>query len=427
MVTMVRGMRGTGSWSSAERPENYRQQILYMYPNGQTPLTAILSKMGSERTDDPAFHWFLKDLSQQRLTITGVYTDSTLATAYVSGAVAGTVLYVKGAVAEAGLFRKGHQAVFRKAALITLDTVGKIVDVSENGADSFIAVKLLEADDNGGAVTLAAADTLIIAGSINAEGAERPQGVQRGVEDAYNYTGIHRTPLSITRTARKTRLRTKDAYLEAKREALELHSIELEMAFLFGLRTLGTGANGLPERTSMGILPFLRTYAPANVVDFRTLYAGQTWTSGAGQEFMDTYTELLFRYGAQDKLVLCGSGAVMGIAALAKAHGQVNLEVMDLSYGMKARNWVTPVGELKLLTHPLFSQDATLRNSMLVLEPHRLKYRYIDDTNFINDPNKDAHGANGIDGTQEEYLTECGLEMHFPQTMGFLAGVGQDG
>ena len=39
------GMRGTGDWATDERPKNYRQGILYLYPNGSAPLTGLLSKM----------------------------------------------------------------------------------------------------------------------------------------------------------------------------------------------------------------------------------------------------------------------------------------------------------------------------------------------------------------------------------------------
>jgi hypothetical protein len=50
---MFLGMRGTGDWVAGQRPMNWREQIMYLYPNGQAPLTAILSMMGSESVDDP--------------------------------------------------------------------------------------------------------------------------------------------------------------------------------------------------------------------------------------------------------------------------------------------------------------------------------------------------------------------------------------
>lgn len=51
----VLGMRGTGNWVTDQRPKNYRELVLMLYPNGQAPLTAIMSKMKSQPVDDPEF------------------------------------------------------------------------------------------------------------------------------------------------------------------------------------------------------------------------------------------------------------------------------------------------------------------------------------------------------------------------------------
>src|SRR5574343_1485915 len=103
------GMRGTGDWVADQRPKSWREMILYRYPNGTAPLTAIMSKMGSESVTDPEFNWWTKSLPTQRATVTGVYTDIALATAYVSGGAAGATLYVKMSAADVAQFREGHQ------------------------------------------------------------------------------------------------------------------------------------------------------------------------------------------------------------------------------------------------------------------------------------------------------------------------------
>jgi hypothetical protein len=50
------GMRGTGDWVTDERPKNFREGILYLWPNGQAPLTAMLGRLKSEKVDDPEFN-----------------------------------------------------------------------------------------------------------------------------------------------------------------------------------------------------------------------------------------------------------------------------------------------------------------------------------------------------------------------------------
>ena len=124
--------------------------------------------------------------------------------------------------------------------------------------------------------------------------------------------------------------------------------------------------------------------------------------------------ELLFRYGSSEKMVFAGSGAVLGINRLAKSSGQINLTPQTVAYGLKVHQWITPFGTIYLKIHPLFSFDASTRNSMVLFEPSRSHYIYMKnrDTKFFPDDGK--HGASRVDGINEEYLTECGLMMEHP-------------
>jgi hypothetical protein len=428
------GMRGTGDWVTDGRPKSWREGILLLYPNGTAPLTAILGKMKGEALTDPEFNWWTKTLATQRMAVTGVYTDAILSTAYTSGGVAGTILYLKGAEASVAQFRVGHQVLLRDASDFTVDVVGKVTDRTLNGSSSSIAVKLLEADNNSSyGQDLSDCDTAIIVGSINEEGAPMPTGVSFDPTKMYNYTQIFRSPLSLSRTARKTKLRTGDAYKEMKREVLEYHSIEMERAFIFGVKTENTGTGGKPERTTDGILTMIRANASGNVSDFtlNATYHGKDWLdSGGGEKWLNYYLELMFRYGRGEKLALCGTGALLGINALAQAGSHFTITTTTKAYGISVSEWVTPFGTIYLKTHPLFNVEDTLRYSMLVIEPENIKYRYIDDTNFYGegDAKQAAPGTNSarVDGTNEEFLTEAGLEYHHPSTGGFLNGVGQD-
>lgn len=420
------GMRGTGDWVTDQRPKNWREYILYEYPNGTAPLTAMLAKMKSEKTDDPEFYWWTKSLPTQRATVTGVYTDSGLTTAYTSGGSAGDTLYIKMSASDESQFRVGHEVLLRDASDYDVDVVAKVTDVSSNGASSYIQVKLLEDDDNSTSHDLSDCDTALIIGNMNAEGAIIPDAISYDATKIYNYTQIFRTPLEITRTARLTRLRTGDAYKEAKREALELHSIEMEKAFLWGIMTENTGSNNKPERTTRGLINVIKTYASSNVSDYTVDHSGSTWLSN-GEDWIDEKLEVMFRYGSTEKLAFCGSGALLGIHRLVKNSGQFQISEKTTAYGIKVLEWVTPFGSIYMKTHPLFSYEATNRNMMVIFEPANLKQRYITDTTFYPDKDKQNTGHNHYDGTKEEFLTEIGLEFHFPTGWGILNNVGVDG
>lgn len=419
------GMRGTGDWVTDERPKNWRETILRLYPNGDAPLTAILAKMKSERTDDPQYHWWDKGLPTQGGAATNVYTD-VLSTAYTTGGAVGDVLYVKAAAAVIQEFRVGHQVLLRNSSNYADDCNAKVMARVVNGANSYITVKLLEADPT--TTGIADCDTVLVIGNINAEGAPMPDAVAYNPTKHYNYTQIFRTPLEITRTARRTKLRTADAYKEAKRECLELHSIEMEKAFIWGIRTEFIGDNDKPERTTGGIIEWINDNSGI-VSDYTTDSSsgvdGMTWESG-GEDWLDYYLEQIFRYGSDERLAFVGSGVILQLNKLIKLYGNYQLEPKTTSYGIRVMEWVTPFGIVNMKRHPLFSYEATNRNTMLVIEPSDLNYRYIDDTTFYDDPEKKNTGYTRIDGTKEEYLTECGLELHHPKKCGYLNGFGSD-
>jgi hypothetical protein len=426
---MFLGIRGTGDWVTDQRPMNWRQQILYLYPNGMAPLTAILSMLGSESVDDPQFHWWTQSQTTVGGDVAGIYTLPDLSVAYVTGGVAGDVVYVQVTTTLANRIREGHQILLRDASDYTVDVVGKVTGVTRGTTNSVLAVRLLENDDNSATHDLSDCDTFKIIGNINPEGGEMPDAIALNPTKVYNYTQIFRTPLSITRTARKTKLRTGEQYQKAKSEALEMHSWEMELAFLWGIRTENVGDNGKPERTTMGVVNFIRQYAAANCDDYtlNATYAGQTWAAG-GETWFKNMLEQIFRYGASEKLCLCGSGFLLGIDALAMAGGQVNLQPGQKTYGMDIRSWITPFGTIHMKTHPLFSYDATTRNMGILLEPKEMTYKYIDDTNFYGENSSKTHpegyGQRRVDGTNEEFLTECGLEFGLPQKCAVLNGVG---
>ena len=423
MTTGFYGMRGTGTWGPNEAPQNWRQGVLYEWPNGSAPLTAMLSMMSEKSTDDYRFHWWTKELAQQGGPVTGVFTSNTLTGTYTAGSgVAGTVVYARMSDETASEIRFGHQVLLRSTTNMDADVNGKVLQVVRNGANSYAAVRLLEADDFTPAVAF---NTIKIDGNINPQGGPMPPPISYGPVEIVNKTQIFRTPLSITETARNTLLRTENDYAMAKREALQYHSIEMENAFLWGVLSEVIGDNGQPETTTMGLISCIRTYAPQNIANFTIdpLYNNDTWAQ-SGMEWLNKQLEIVFRRGADSKMVFAGSGAVLGLNALAINSGHINITPQTTVYGLQVMNWLTPFGTIHIKTHPLLSFDPVTANTMIIFEPQHLLYRYLQnrDTHFISDDGR--HGMTRVDATNEEYLTECGLEFHFPKRMMLLNGVG---
>lgn len=422
------GMKGTGQFAEDERPLNWRQGILREYPNGVAPLTAILSMMDSEMTDDYLFHWWTKTLPEETADVTGIYTDISLSSAYTTAARAkDSFLYIKLAAADVVKFREGLTVHLLDKSDTSKEAYGKITQVVEDGADSYLAVKLIQAIESSGATGI---DYVRIIGSSNAQGAARPKSMLNVPTKYNNYTQIFRDPLSLTRTAIQTRLRTVESRREARREALEFHAIRMEKAFYDSVASETIGDNGQPETTTRGAIPFIKSEAPDNVDSFvrnADVAAGTDWITG-GKAWLNQQLEVIFRYGDTEKLGICGSGALAGINNLAETFGTVNIVPRQVDYGLQVVEWVTPHGILYLMTSPLFTQDITKRNSIMIIEPRKMRFRYIQDTIFKADEEYDEMSSSdfGIDGAEEEFLTEAGLEMHFPNHMGYLEDIGKD-
>lgn len=421
------GMQGTGSWSSNEVPENYRQLLLQIAPNGGMPITGITSKMPSEPTDNAHFYWNEKPMpiqSVSSIAASSVFTNIGLSTAYVSGAVAGSVLYIKLAAAQLVHFVTGQEVLMRAVATPALDTVGKIISRVENGANSFIAVKLLEADDNGGSTYLASLDTIDVIGTINAQGATRPEAISYKATSRNNVTQIFRTPLSVTRTAKMTKLRTGDVLTQMRKEALLIHGMQMEQAFIHGVfDDSSIGSNGEPEYATRGIRSFIKSYASENVFNYvsDSAFSGQAFRVG-GEEWLENCLESVFKYGSTEKLAIVGNGVLKAITQLAKLGASITIQPGELAYGIKIMRWITPYGELLMKSHPLMNVSSIDRSRMIVVEPKYLRYRHITDTTFIGVD--EIKGNTGQDGFTEEYITEAGLEVHYPETMALLDGFG---
>lgn len=432
--TPFQGMRGAGDFLSNEEIENWRQGILRLFPNGMAPLTAMTALMASEATTNVTYNWNTKTLPTQRAAITGVYTNNTLATPYTTtgNQPIGTTIHIKVATeVEAKRFRPGHQVLIRKSTDHTIDCTAEVKAIALNSANSYITVSLLEADDNGTIVAsqnISDCDTLLIIGNINADGGTRPSSISY-LPTAYSgQCQIFRNALDLTRRAMKTTLRTGPAYQEAKLDTLQDHTLEMEKAWLFSQQYTGVGDNGKPVTTTRGIIPFLKLYAADNCVDFTvdTDYTGKTWLQG-GEDWLDAMIQQLFKDGnVEGRLVFCGDGALAGINRLIKATGQAPLTPRMTSWGIGVTEWHTVFGTINLKTHPLFSFEETNRYSMLAIVPQNLKYRYIDDTDFYADGQYQKGGGDGKDAISEEWLTDAGLEIHWPTMMGYFNGVGQD-
>ncbi len=374
-MAAVLGLRGTGSFTAdTVRPKNYREGILLLFPNASAPLTALLSKLSEQATDDPEFKWFEKLLPDQTALLNADATTTDTVLSLVTAAD-----YTK--------FKPGH-------VILEVQT-GEIMWVTGSVSGQ---VSVLRAQGSVAATAIGANDTIMVIGSAYSEGDGVPDAITYDPSLISNYTQIFRNVFDITGTAAATRIRYGDGQFqkEARREALELHSIEMERAFLFGYKTENLTYGSQPTRTTNGLNGLIAT----NVTDF------------AGNVDIDSWEQVLqdvFKDGSAEKLALVGNRALNVLNKIARNHYTVETTPTDKTYGMSMTTWITPYGTLQIKQHPLLSRDTNFNHWGFIVDPAKIKYRYLRgrDTQYrenVQNP--------GDDAIKNEFLSECGLELN---------------
>jgi hypothetical protein len=395
------GLRGTGDWATDERPKNFREMILWRNPNGSAPLTAMLSKMGSESTNDPEFAWWEEELKPVRLELNGVMNTVTT-----------TVFVVQ---AETSLISGALNLV--PGDVVIIETANdpascEIVRINGVASDTTFDAIRAQAGTSGAAIPTGSKLTKI--GNIFSEGSTSPTVSQRNPTKKLNYAQIFKTAYEITNTAKLTKTRTGDPLKNDKKRKMFDHSVALEYAFIFGKATeLPTGgSNGKPLRFTGGIRSFLST----NVTIFATTPTEAAFINAIAPVFDFNGSE-----SGNERIAFCGNGALMTLNKLAKAGMQVQTDQVVSLYGMKLQRWILPQGTIYLRTHPLFNVHpgtATRTGytySMLVMDPSAIKYRYMRDTTP-----QDNIQANDADELKGQWLTECGLELRHERTLAYI-------
>lgn len=394
----VAGLRGTGDWATDERPKNFREMILWRNPNGQTPLTALLSKMKSESTSDPEYAWYEEELNALRLTVnftTGYSTTDTSIT-------------VTSNVTDATDVVAGDLFLVEKA--LTTAYNHEIIVASANGSAGVVA--FTRAQSGTAAAPIANGTFLTKIGNVFAEGTGAPSASTRNPTKMYNLCQIFKTTYDITETAKRTKTRTGDPVKNDKKRKMFDHSTAMEMAFLFGKRHETTGSNGKPLRFTGGLLWALSQYAPSMITAFTTTPTETTFTDAV-------YKVFDYNSGAGDeRIVFSGNGFLNSLNKLAASQSRtrVNFDGLIDVYGMKLQRWVLPQGTIYVKSHPLFNTHSRFTNDACIIDPSSLKYRHMRDTTF-----KDNIQANDADETKGQWLTEAGLEAEHLKTMGWIS------
>ncbi|NNF99480.1 MAG: DUF5309 family protein [Desulfobacteraceae bacterium] len=382
----ILGLRDTADFQASERPGDWRDGILRLYPRSEqkAPLNALIAGMKREKTVDPRFDWHEKGAPVRSSMIDN-------ATGYTVGDTALTV-------DDSAPFRKWDLVLNARTEevmrVISDPATGTAIDVSRGWGSTAAAIV-----DN---------DELVVIGTAIAEGAKSRSGLYTDPTDVFNYCQIFRHPLKLTNTAKSTKLRTGKAKAEMKLEALDQHTIDMERGFIFGVRNKDSSGDE-PVRSTGGIYSFITT--------------NKTTVAGAGAltyDAFNTFLMNLFSKGSPERICFCGNRFLKVINDMVEARGEQNMKAGDEVYGIKITKYITAFGTVYFKNHPLFNEVTAHRGLGLFGDLRNIRYRPLDgrDTQYL--PNRQDSDE---DCTKDEFLTEAGLEVRHEATHGILSNV----
>ncbi len=364
-MAVIAGLKGTGDFATGERPEDWHEGLLYLWPHGKAPLLSLLSKAKKEKASDWHIHWFEADLAATReiaaADVDSYDTDNdTVTFASVKPVKVGTVL---------------------KQAYQTSNTDAVTIILSSKITDKKYGYTLVDGSEGD----LSTSKPLTVIGTAYNEGANLPEGFTIQPDAKETYCQIFRHPVKISRTASKTTLRTGKALANEKKNALHYIGMDIENSMFHG-----KGSSSEP-RMMKSIFELLAgeslvTYAPSSLADF--------WA----------VLEKVFAYGSAEKIAFAGAQAIGKLVTLVE--GKIATPAPVEVYGVKLTRWETPWGTLYLKPHPLFTANTEWTQDMAIIDMAHVTYKYIDDITY-----KDYKDAAGYDAIIGEYIAECAIVL----------------
>jgi hypothetical protein len=401
----IAGLRGTGDWGTDERPKNFREMILWREPNGMAPLTGLLSKMGSQATDDPEFAWYEEELSLMRVTHTaGTLPASTASTALVLSSAGGGLNLVSGDLLMVELPDDENAA----GGTVRYE----IVEVSSVTDDTNLVIRRAQCASTLATITSGQGLTKI--GNRYAEGSNSPGSSTRNPTKLLNYCQIFKTSYEMTETAKRTNLRTGDGLKNDKKRKMFDHAVAMELAFFYGKKNEATVVAGQKlTRTTGGLREFINTN--------QTVFV----TAPTVNTFLDAIYPVFDYNGAgagNERLIFAGNSALNALNKMiaGNANVEVKYEGVIKQYGMNLQSFVTPQGIFYIKTHPLLNTHPVYTKSMFIVNPGGLKYRHLRDTKAM-----DNIQANDADTCKGQWLSECGLEIQHEKTFAYIGNMFQ--
>jgi len=393
-MSAILGLRDVESLDSDARPGFFEEEV-YKHWKDHRVFQALTSRLGGRRkVTDPEFTVFEQDVPGRRFFINdaGNYdADDTVLTVDDGAGTSGCAKY----------FRAGMVVVVGGTP-----ASGELLIVAEDPSSATqITVLRGQLDSTADAILNNAALTILH--DASAEGGNVPGAVTEEPVARTNYIGVIQTPWYLTEMMGNTK--TKYGQNEANRQrgnALWQHSLDVELALLYGRKAYKTDATSGTRVRTTGGLAYWMTAAGINTLDA----SSTNFTTAAWYAFIEAITE-----GSAQKVFLLGQTLYSSLHKVAREEGSIQITAYANKYGFSLERMKSAGPELLLARHPLLTK--LFPGDGFILDLPMLRYYYM-----LNTTERNVILGDNVLTQKKVFVTEPGLRFVHPRAFGYVYG-----
>lgn len=381
----VKGVFSSDSGIIGDPKGDFASALLQSVPTGTAALFALTSGMQSRPATDTIVTWFEEAHISGRTTVVG--------------AVASTVTQAV-TVADGSSYFPG--------VILMSELTAEYVYVTAVAGNVLTCIRGFAGST---AVNIADGTPLQRIASAQEEGAAAPTAIANLGYPVFNYTQIFRNTWSLTGTAQAIEYYTGSQLAKSKRDAMLFHAEDIERALWFGRLSNGV-KNNQPFRTMNGLDSIIKT----NVT-----VAGLSTNYNQVDTFLQTLFSKNIKGKPNERIAFGGNIALAVLNGIARIEGKIEIEVGQTDFGLNVNRWISPYGNITLMTHPLFVESPLWTKDIRIIHPGAMATRWLRRTSE-DDYDKDGRRA-GVDADYGVITSELSMEYDIEQTGGRLTGL----
>jgi hypothetical protein len=381
----VKGVFTSDSAITGDPKGDFAAMLLQEVPTGSATLFALSSGMPSKPATDTVVHWFEEKHLSGRTTVNGAVNSTTTTTVVVNDA-----------------------SYLVPSAMCLIESTGEVVLVTAIAGNSLTIVR-----GYGGttAVNIPDAAGFQLIATMSEEASNAPAGVANQGYPVFNYCQIFRNAWDISGTAQAIAYYTGEKTAKTRADCMLFHGEAIERAMWFGRMNIAM-VGGKPARSMAGLDQLITTNVTA---------AGGTTNWTQLDAFLQTIFSKNIKGKPNERIAFTGNGGLGVIQQIARTNAQVFIEPGQTEFGLTINRWLTPYGNITLMTHPLFTENPLWTKDLRVLHPGAITTRWLRRT-FEDAYNQNGTRA-GVDADFGVLTSELSIEYDLERTGGRLTGL----